>query len=567
MEKPTLVASRTGVAPLLAGLLALAAPPAGAFPGIGNAWQARYGAVSPSGENAGCQLCHANANGGRPWNAYGWDILLAYEDAACDLDGDGSVSNAEAFFCVETLNSDADGSGVDNVTEITLGTQPGWTEGPFNTLYDLAATTPNQLPPADIGPLDPDGTEPPPPPPPPPPGEEETIPPGQFKRGTIVVKPGQSIQEALDRAQPGTRIYVQAGVYRELSDPTNGLRITKNGIRLIGQSNPRKRVVLRNAGNQRNGIVVVPPMVSDCMSCHASMAPPFALQPGVEPGLPDPQPLLYDIEVSGITIDGFRNNGLFTERVDGFTISDVETIGNKSYGIFPTLSRNGIVTRSRATGSDDSGIWVETSENVQVTHNLVEGNVNGFEVSNSEGILLAHNESRNNSIGAAILLLPDIFDDRPGSRRIDLQDNWFHDNNKANTATPGSILSVVPSGIGVLYLGVDDSLIRRNRVENHDFVGIGIADYCLVVLPTPFDCFSDPEVTPAFRADSRASNNRVVENVLANNGNNVDPSSPFGFAAADLSLVTYPTHGGNCFQDNVYSTFFSFLGPVVPACP
>jgi hypothetical protein len=80
----------------------------------------------------------------------------------------------------------------------------------------------------DIGKLDPDGTEAPLPVTPPPPGDEdETLPPGQRKRQTIVVRPGQSIQEAIDSAEDGARIYVHAGVYRELSDPVNGLTITK----------------------------------------------------------------------------------------------------------------------------------------------------------------------------------------------------------------------------------------------------------------------------------------------------------------------------------------------------
>ena len=130
------------LAPALAAtlLLVLAAAPAAAFRGILDAWQARYGAVSPSGDAAGCQLCHANANGGSPWNAYGWDVLVSLDDASCDLNTDGSVSNAEAFFCIELQNSDGDGSGYDNVTEIGLGTQPGWTNGPFNTLFSRSGT-------------------------------------------------------------------------------------------------------------------------------------------------------------------------------------------------------------------------------------------------------------------------------------------------------------------------------------------------------------------------------------------------------------------------------------------
>ncbi len=562
LQSPARPDPRTILVLLAALALSLVGTEAGAFPGTLNDWQARYGAASASGDAAACQLCHANANGGSPWNAYGWDLRLALGDVTCDLDLNGTVSNAEAFFCVELLNSDEDGSNYDDITEIGLETQPGWTEGPFNTIYSRAGAIPGQLPPLGIGPLDPDGTEPPPPPPPPPPTGEEDLPPGQLKRRTIVVKPGQSIQAAIDRASYGTRIYVLAGVYHETADPTNGLNITKSGIRLIGQTTPKKRVVLENAGNQRNGIVVVPDDRQDCMGCHSDMAPPFPLHPGVPKGLKMREPLMHDIEIRGITIRGFRNNGLFTENVDGFRIVDVESIDNKNYGIFPTLSRNGIVTHSRATGADDSGIWVETSENVRVTHNLVEGNVNGFEVSNSDDVVLAHNEARGNTVGAAILLLPDIFDDRPGAKRIDLLNNHFHDNNKPNTARPGSILAVVPSGTAILHLGVDDSTIAGNRIENHDFTGIAVVDYCLAVLFTPFACHLDPTVTPEFVADQGAENNRIVGNVLIDNGANPAPG-PFAFAAADVSVLAEDP--GNCFEDNVLTRVFSILG-FLPSC-
>ncbi|MDH3266953.1 MAG: hypothetical protein OEM25_08310, partial [Gammaproteobacteria bacterium] len=211
----------------------LAAASAGAFPQTLNAWEDRYGATSDSGLNGACQLCHVESNGGSPWNGYGWDIRDALADTGCDLNSNGVVSNDEAFFCVEMDNSDGDGSGVDNITETGLSTQPGWTEGPFNIHYSRAGTIDGNLPPNDIGPLDPDGTEPPPPEPPLPPDDDANLPPGQLKRATIVVRPGDSIQDAIDRAKPGTRIYILAGTYSELQNPTNGLNITKNGISLI----------------------------------------------------------------------------------------------------------------------------------------------------------------------------------------------------------------------------------------------------------------------------------------------------------------------------------------------
>ncbi|MDX1649367.1 MAG: hypothetical protein R3263_05895, partial [Myxococcota bacterium] len=338
MRRCTRVHLRPRFAPLALAALAwgaLAAAPAAAFPGTLNAWQARYGAISSSGDDAVCQLCHADANGGSPWNGYGWDIRLALADPACDADASGTVDDAEAFFCVETLNSDGDGSDFANVTEIGLSTQPGWTQGPFNTLYDRTGTIPNQPPPAGIGQLDPDGTEPPPPMPPPPGQELSCDPwPGHEKRRTLLVRPGQSIQAAVHCARPGARVLVLPGVYKETADPTNGVNVTKSGIQLIGLSTKTRRVVLENAGNQRNGIVVVPEDRADCMSCHTDMAPPFPLKPWVPTGLGMRDPMMHGVTVQGITIRGFRNNGLFTENVDGFRILDVRSEDNRNYGIF-----------------------------------------------------------------------------------------------------------------------------------------------------------------------------------------------------------------------------------------
>jgi len=582
---------RSSFAVVLAACLVVMATQALAFRGVLQDWQSRYGATSPSGDNADCQLCHVDANGGDPWNGYGWDIGGALNDPGCDFDNSGEVNPDEAFFCLELVNSDGDGSDYDNVTEIGLGTQPGWTNGEFNTYYFRSGQTlANQLPPEGIGQVDPDGTEPPPPPPPPPPGDDDVFAPGQYKRNTIVVSPGQSIQAALDRAEEGTRIFVLAGVYREVGNPTNGLNITKNGIRLIGQSTPNKRVIIENAGNQRNGIVIVPPAETDCMSCHTSMAPPFPLLPDVGPRPDDMSPLLYDIEIRGITIRGFDNNGLFTQRVDGFKIIDVESIDNRNYGIFPTLSRNGLISHSLATGSDlDSGIWVQSSENVLVTHSVAEDNVNGFEISNSDDVEVVHNVTRRNTVGMSILMLPGgEFDERQGANRINLRDNLVVDNNRENTARPGSALSSLPPGIGIFYQAVDNSLITRNHIEDNDFSGVAIVDYCVSVSDTPNQCCTEPgqencdqnTLKPGFLEDQTAENNRVVANELINNG--TEPvEHPFAFAAADLTLVTLPDAHGNCYEDNSSSAtyfslfdFFAFVfggGPpppwTPPSCP
>jgi len=131
---------RNSLALLLGALLVLGAVEAGAFGQGLQDWQDTYGGISASGDNAQCQLCHRDANGGSPWNGYGWDIREALADLACDGDNDGDVSNEEAFACVESLNSDLDTGFNSNLAEIQLSTQPGWAAAGWAAMTSRAAT-------------------------------------------------------------------------------------------------------------------------------------------------------------------------------------------------------------------------------------------------------------------------------------------------------------------------------------------------------------------------------------------------------------------------------------------
>jgi hypothetical protein len=156
----------------------------------------------------------------------------------------------------------------------------------------------------------------------------------------------------------------------------------------------------------------------------------------------------------------------------------------------------------------------------------------------------------------AIIFLPDLFDQRPDTRRITILNNHIHDNNRANTATPGGILATIPASLGIVFTGSDNSQVTNNVIENHNLSGIAIADYCLVVAGGEFDC-SDPTLPAGFVSDSAASNNRVVRNTLRNNGRNPDPTG-------DISLLT-AADNGNCFEANTFTRFFSTLG-FLPMC-
>ena len=369
---------------------------------------------------------------------------------------------------------------------------------------------------------------------------------------SIVVKPGESIQAAIDAAEPGSTIVVLPGTYQESAGSENALAISKNGIRLIGAG--AGKVILESTGGQENGIVITPE--PNCSECHLSLRQPTRLRRNMPPATKE---RINGFEIKGFTIKGFEN-GIFTRHLDNFRIVNNMSIDNKEYGIFPTLSSQGLVANNYATGSDDSGIWIETSEDIIVRNNLVEENVFGLEISNSKDILMIGNESRNNTTGIAVLLLP--FFEPFETSNIVLSHNWIHDNNRENTANPAEIRSSVPSGTGIMLLGADESLVKHNRVENNDFAGIAITDLCLVVQNTPFAC---PTPLPdGFSSDPQ--NNLVVKNTLRRNGMNPPENPLFSNLAADLvHLVFLPDGGnGNCFDKNKFTNSFP---EILPACP
>lgn len=127
---------------LLGGLWGLlrTPQPVEAKPEILAAWRAYY---PPSrSDDVNCRLCHVNAGGGSPWNAYGWSIRQRVVEQGLTFE--------QAFAAVEAL--DADNNGKTNLQEITANVQPGWQTG-SNVVYAKDATTQTVAAPS-IGRLD-----------------------------------------------------------------------------------------------------------------------------------------------------------------------------------------------------------------------------------------------------------------------------------------------------------------------------------------------------------------------------------------------------------------------------
>jgi parallel beta-helix repeat protein len=348
---------------------------------------------------------------------------------------------------------------------------------------------------------------------------------------TLVVRPGRppTIQEAVNRASAGDRIVVHPGTYIEGGTADTALTITKDGIELVGLSSSDEHVILASAGTQSYGIWVSP---------ANSLHDPARDDEDPLCAHPDTAAVLRGFSIRGFTIRGFATHGVHLACVDGFSIVDNRSEDNRVYGLFPVLSRHGLVAGNVVTGTtDDAAVYVGQSERVLITGNRVDRSLIGIEIENCGNCAAVANEIHDNTAGILVDLLP-------GLQRGTLENtlvafNSVRDNNRTNNATEG-VLSVLPAGSGIVVVGGRRTTVLANDVRTNGFVGIGVATYCFAYdqlrKPGDPDCH-DLGIDPDPRDD------RVIGNRLKGNG---------------TDLIWIPsgdgTSDGNCWSGNKFTT-------------
>ncbi len=335
---------------------------------------------------------------------------------------------------------------------------------------------------------------------------------------THVVQPGDSIRAALAQAQPGDRITVLPGVYREgaAADPT-ALTVTLDGIALVGLSSPGHPVVLQNAGDQSYGLWVSP----------ADSAEPTA----------------------DATLQGFPQHGAHLACVDGFALIGNVSDHNAVYGLFPVLSRHGVLAGNEVMHTGlDAALYVGQSDDVLISGNRVHDNLLGIEVENSRRCTVLGNDVSANTVGLLIHVLPHLLRTTQEDTTVAL--NKIHDNNRANTADPEDQVAAFPPGIGILLVGADTTTVSGNHVTRNSSLGLGVVNLCLGQ-----DC-------AGFDVDPNPDGNRIVGNVIQGNGTAPPTASPAD-ALRPADLLWDGTGQDNCWQFNVFTTS---VPPALPAC-
>ncbi len=286
----------------------------------------------------------------------------------------------------------------------------------------------------------------------------------------IVVKDGESIQDAVVAAEPGTVIKVMPGTYKET------VYIDKDNITLSGVIEQGRYPVMEGEGVRNDAI-------------------------------------LYS--GNGFTVENFyitryKGNGIMGQAGNNFIIRNNVVVDTGVYGIFPQLGKNGIVSHNIISGIEDAAIYVGMSDNIDVVHNEVFESVAGIEIENSRKALVENNYVYNNTGGILAFITPGLPIKTCGD--VIIRNNFVVDNDHENFAIPGSLVSNIPPGTGILVMACDDVVVEGNIISGNDSMGIAFTDFSAAS-----NAATDPESEP------NPDRPVILNNIMRNNGENPAP--------------------------------------------
>ncbi len=312
-----------------------------------------------------------------------------------------------------------------------------------------------------------------------------------------VVRPGESIQTAIDHARPGDTIRVAAGEFRE------NLTITTNGI------------TLRGAGSGRHGTVLTPPsapVLTACTDVNGICVSEAS-----------------HVTVKDLTVAGFPSTGIYAYEAEDYTVARVRARDNQGYGIAGFELSGVRYLDSVATENHAPGIYIGDSPDAQAvvsgntaTSNGVGGEGFGFLFRDSSHGLVVGNHASGNCVGFHFL-------DHRFNPDEPLSD-WTAEGNTAthnNGACPNNP-TIFPafSGTGILLFGANDVRVKRNLVvgnrpsEPSDYAGgIVVASSRFLGGADPTDNVVSRNVAllnrPDIRWDGNGTGNRFARNLCA----------------------------------------------------
>lgn len=313
---------------------------------------------------------------------------------------------------------------------------------------------------------------------PPPPEEEEA---DKDDRPKLKVPEDfPTIQKAVDQADPGTTIVIKRGTYNE--------SVVVRTPHLVIRGQDRFRTVLNGQDRRTNGFTV----------------------DGT-----------HHVSIRNLTVRNYVGNGIFFNNTRYYTANRIDSIKNRTYGIYAFNSYYGVFKNSFGYGSGDSAFYIGQClgcggliENVKSVKNYI-----GYSGTNATGVVIRDSIFARNGAGVVPNTLPT--EELAPNRGTLIIDNVVRNNNYETIPAAGFSETVgIPFGTGVWLAGTENNVVMHNRIQDHERYGVLI--------------------TPSLDAESVPKNNSVLGNAIFRSG------------VYDLAF----DGGGedNCWADNRFST-------------
>jgi parallel beta-helix repeat protein len=286
-----------------------------------------------------------------------------------------------------------------------------------------------------------------------------------------VVGPGESIQKAVNAADPGDTIVVR-GVHRE------DVVIRQNGIKLRGD----------------DAVIEASTRAKADSPCSKAFGPEAICVLGdvnLKTGKLTGQ-RVSGVSVSGFTIRGFKiaGKGAFVIDVTGArnaTIVGNRLIGNVAGAIIAFGSVNTTMAKNHVIGSpetdpenDAQGIWVQDSSRTTVVGNNISGSAWGIVVfGTAHRGFFAGNTIQNNCTG----MFFEAFPSQPVGD-FEVRGNTVENNTRSCRAAQ---FGVNFSGIGIALLGASGMELTGNQISGNVPSGPTPVSGGVVVATDPFD--------------------------------------------------------------------------------
>ncbi|MEZ5380925.1 MAG: right-handed parallel beta-helix repeat-containing protein [Microthrixaceae bacterium] len=311
--------------------------------------------------------------------------------------------------------------------------------------------------------------------------------------GPRVLRVGQdyeSIQDAVDDAEPDDLVLIGPGTYREA--------VTVATPRLTIRGTDRNAVVLDGAGELIDGFRVTADRV-------------------VIENLTVRNYLINGVIFSAEEPGAYKAEDAQSGPV-GWRASYVTASNNGLYGLYALGTGPGQFDHNYASGSPDSGIYVGQCRDCGaiVRDNVAEANAIGYENTNASGVIVAGNVFQKNRVGITInsadteQLAPQAGGTIVANRIVD-------NDNPDTPETQGGF------GVGVAVAGGRDNSIERNVVTGHPGAGVVLVD----------------------QDGYEPTGNSVVDNSMSGNALDLLLASTVGAAGPNTS---------NCFDNGATST-------------